>query len=89
MAAAKAVVSTSVGAEGLDVAHDRDILLADTPDTFADAVIRVLNDRIARRRLEDAALATASRYDWSAVAEALGAVLLGVVQSSSAHKAIA
>ncbi|MGH9936633.1 MAG: glycosyltransferase, partial [Blastocatellia bacterium] len=39
MAMRKAVVSTTVGAEGLDVNHGRDILLADDPQTFADYVI--------------------------------------------------
>ena len=45
MATAKAVVSTTVGAEGLDVHHGRDILLADDPRSFAQAVIMLLRDR--------------------------------------------
>jgi polysaccharide biosynthesis protein PslH len=36
------VVSTSVGAEGLDVQRDKDVLIADTPRAFADAVVRAL-----------------------------------------------
>jgi polysaccharide biosynthesis protein PslH len=38
------VVSTTVGAEGLDPVNGEHMLLADTPETFAAAVLRVLND---------------------------------------------
>lgn len=53
MAMGKATVSTTVGAEGLDVEHERDILLADDPGRFADAVIMLLADEGARRRYEE------------------------------------
>lgn len=75
MAAAKAVVSTSIGAEGLDVTDGRDIILADTPETFAGGVVRLLSDAAVRARFEDAALAVASRYDWSCVGESFAKVL--------------
>ena len=68
MAAEKAVVSTSLGAEGLDVRDEHDVLLADTPDRFAAAVVGLLNDGGRRRRLEAAAGETAARHDWSAIA---------------------
>jgi len=44
LAMGRAVVSTSVGAEGLDVEHDRHILLADDPRAFSASVLRLLND---------------------------------------------
>jgi glycosyltransferase involved in cell wall biosynthesis len=75
MGAGKAVVSTTIGAEGLAVVDGRDILLADTPAAFSAAVIRLLQDSNERRRLEDAALGTASRYDWSAIAERFETIL--------------
>ena len=68
MAAGKAVVSTTVGAEGLDVAHGRDILLADDANTFAAFVVRLLRDKDERARFERAAAETAARYDWAEVA---------------------
>ncbi len=52
MAAGKAVVSTTVGAEGLDVHHGRDIILADDARAFSQAVIMLLRDRDLRRRYE-------------------------------------
>ena len=55
MAMGKAVVSTSVGAEGLPLTHGRNVVLADKPDEFATAVATLLKDVQARRRLEAAA----------------------------------
>ena len=44
LAMAKSVVSTTVGAEGLALTHGRDVLLADAPDEFADAVVSLLGN---------------------------------------------
>jgi len=68
MAAGKAVVSTSIGAEGLDVHHGKDIILADQPKAFGDAVIMLLRDEGLRRKYELAAAELAAKYDWSVVA---------------------
>jgi polysaccharide biosynthesis protein PslH len=68
MAMGKATVSTSVGAEGLDVHHERDILLADEPERFAEYVVLLLRDRKMRREYEASAAATARQYDWSVIA---------------------
>jgi hypothetical protein len=68
MAMGKAVVSTSIGAEGLAVHDGTDIILADEPATFANAVIRLTRDSALRRKHELAAAELASQYDWSNVA---------------------
>lgn len=47
------IVSTALGAEGLPVVHERDILLADTPDDFANAIIRLIQDRDLADRLSE------------------------------------
>jgi glycosyltransferase involved in cell wall biosynthesis len=83
MAAGKAIVSTSVGAEGLDVHHEQDILLADDPKKFAEAVIMLLQGKDARRRYERAAAELAARYDWSAVGAKFEEVLARVAGQSS------
>jgi glycosyltransferase involved in cell wall biosynthesis len=54
MAMGKAVVSTSIGAEGLPVIHGEHVLLADTAEDFAAAVVRVLSDHTLRAGLERA-----------------------------------
>jgi glycosyltransferase involved in cell wall biosynthesis len=69
MGMGKAIVSTTVGAEGLPVTDGGDILIADAPESFAGAVVRLLREDGLRRRLERAARAlVVGRYDWSAVA---------------------
>jgi glycosyltransferase involved in cell wall biosynthesis len=54
-AVAKPIVSTSLGAEGLDFAGGSEILLADEPDSFASAAVDLLNDAQRRRSLGAAA----------------------------------
>ena len=69
MAMSKAVVSTSVGAEGLPVSHGRDVVIADGPGPFAESVVRMIRDVDARRRIERAARRlVVEKYDWSAAA---------------------
>src|SRR5204862_4397850 len=52
MAVGRAVVSTTIGAEGLDVRNGKDIILADESETFADAVIALLQNSELRKRYE-------------------------------------
>jgi sugar transferase (PEP-CTERM/EpsH1 system associated) len=77
MSMAKAVVSTTVGAEGLPVTDGRDIVIADEPADFARAVTALLRDPRERRRLETAARRlVVERYDWSAVSRQLESALV-------------
>ena len=65
----KAVVSTSVGAEGLALESGRHFLAADTAHDFAHAVIRLCRDATRRRALGDAGRALVeANYSWSKVA---------------------
>jgi glycosyltransferase involved in cell wall biosynthesis len=47
-------VSTSVGAEGLELHHEANCLIADSPQNFANSCIRLLNDKDERKRLGEA-----------------------------------
>ena len=47
------VVSTTKGAEGLEVTDGENILIADTPAAFAHGVMKVLDDHQLGRRLAD------------------------------------
>ncbi|HSL21361.1 MAG TPA: glycosyltransferase [Vicinamibacterales bacterium] len=77
MSMGKAVVSTTVGAEGLPVTDGRDIILADEPAAFAAAVVRLMRNADERRRIEAAARQlVVARYDWSAVSRELEDALL-------------
>ncbi len=59
------VVSTTIGAEGIAYRAGEDLLIADTPQEFAEAVAGVLTDGDLARRLAAAGRATVERqYDW-------------------------
>jgi glycosyltransferase involved in cell wall biosynthesis len=69
MAMGKPIVSTTLGAEGVEAVPGRDILIADEPATFAAAVVRVLDDAALATRLGRSARQLAvERYSWRAAA---------------------
>ncbi len=79
MSMGKAVVSTTVGAEGLPVTPGNDILIEDPPDRFAAAVVDLLRNDVRRASLGHRARAlVVGRYDWSAVARDLEEALLSL-----------
>ena len=64
----KAVVSTSMGCEGLEAVDGENILIRDDPADFADAVLEVLGDPDLARSLGRNARRTAEEiYDWNAI----------------------
>jgi glycosyltransferase involved in cell wall biosynthesis len=68
----KAVVSTTVGCEGLAARDGENILVRDEPAAFADAVVRVLTEPDLRVRLEANARRTAEAcYAWPIVGQVL------------------
>lgn len=72
LAMGKAIVSTSVGAEGLALNAGEEILIADAPRPFADAVIRLLTDVPRRRHIGENGRARVERdYDWCSIGEKL------------------
>ena len=79
MAMGRAVVSTTIGAEGLDVHDGRNIILADNPAKFADTVAELLVNDGLRGRYERAAAELAAKYDWPAVGQRFGEVLQQLV----------
>jgi glycosyltransferase involved in cell wall biosynthesis len=67
MAAGTAVVSTTVGAEGLDVSPGENVLIADDPEAFAEACVRLVRDGDERRRLaESARQHVETKHSWEA-----------------------
>jgi glycosyltransferase involved in cell wall biosynthesis len=69
LAMGKAVVSTTVGAEGLGLEPSRHFLAADDTATFADAVISLLRDAEKRRALGQAGRQLVeANYSWPKIA---------------------
>lgn len=83
MAAERAIVSTSVGAEGLDYTDGVDLVIADEAGAFANEVIALLRDPARQRALGSAAGRTAARFDWSKVAIEFETVLQRVIDAAS------
>ncbi len=77
-ARARAIVSTPLGAEGLDFKDGEDILLGDSPADLAERTCRLLKDPIAAAELGRRARARAAMlYDRQAIIERLTALFRG------------
>lgn len=67
MAMKKPIVSTSVGVEGIMLTGNESVLLADTPEDFAEAVVRILDDPALGKKLAEKAFETVlESYNWTA-----------------------
>jgi glycosyltransferase involved in cell wall biosynthesis len=75
------VVSTSVGAEGLNVVDGETLLLADTPEDFVQQCVRVMGDEeLSRKLAENGRRLVEAAYRWDALAERLNRYLERVVE---------
>jgi sugar transferase (PEP-CTERM/EpsH1 system associated) len=80
----KAVISTSVGCEGLGLVHGEHILISDNPKEFADNVIKLARDKQLRRKLgENGRLLVQDKYDWKAIAEKLDGVYRRLINQTT------
>jgi glycosyltransferase involved in cell wall biosynthesis len=89
MAMEKAVVSTIIGAEGLPLRHEEEVILADTPEAFANSVVRLLRDRAFATQLgERAASVVRARFGWRRVAENFAELCEHVVKKTAVEAPI-
>jgi glycosyltransferase involved in cell wall biosynthesis len=87
MALGTPVISTSKGAEGLDITPGEDILIADEATEFADAVTRLLSDPALRARLAAGGRRLVEeRYSWETCAQALEQLLHRVTRRSTERR---
>ena len=69
MAMGKAVVSTSVGCEGIEARDGQELLIADDPDDLARQVVEVLRNPALRQRLgENGRKLAEEKYSWAIIA---------------------
>jgi glycosyltransferase involved in cell wall biosynthesis len=81
MALGTPVISMSKGAEGLDVTHEENILIADDPDDFAQAVIRLLGDEDLRAGLSANGRRLVKKcYSWETCTQKLEQLLYQVIE---------
>jgi len=78
------VVSTRKGCEGLALKAGRDLLVADTPSEFKEAVLRILGDRGLRNQLGTDGRRAVKRYDWAR----LGPQFEKFLEQTAAHRSI-
>jgi glycosyltransferase involved in cell wall biosynthesis len=76
MAAKAPVVSTAIGAEGLDVSDGENIYIANSPQLFAERCLALLDSAAERERLSAAAWnLVASKYSWDVAARIMEQLL--------------
>jgi len=86
-AMARPVVSTTLGAEGLNVRNGHSILIADEPADFADQVVYLLSDdEFAVRVGVQGREHVVSHYDWSQIGDQLEKILRSTVGLTSRYK---
>src|SRR5262249_51391481 len=84
MAMGKAIVSTTLGAEGIEAVPGRDLLIEDEPAAFAGAVTRLLTEPSLAMRIGQSARQLAlDRYAWSGAARALEAFYRQLLEGGS------
>jgi glycosyltransferase involved in cell wall biosynthesis len=66
-ACGKAIVSTALGALGLNFRHGRDLIVADSPAEFAGAVVSLINNPARKRQLGARAREASLAYDWGKI----------------------
>jgi len=82
----KAMVSTTIGAEGLDFVPDQEILIADDPAVFAGKVVELLRDPARRKTMGEAARKRVLRdYDITALERSIAGPFQSLQQSISAE----
>jgi len=68
MAMGKAIVSTSVGAEGIDYTNNQNIVIEDEPELFANSTVNIMHDQELRKNIEVQGRKLVEKlYDWKAV----------------------
>ncbi len=80
LAMKKPVVTTNAGCEGIDVVDGESALIADRPEDFADAVVRLLHDASLRKKISrNGNELAAMRYDWSVIGRQIDSIVQSLV----------
>jgi len=89
MAMARAVVSTSLGREGLEVQDGRHLLVADDPRAFAESVCELLSNSTRRAEIgQEGRQLVQESYDWSALGLRMEEALRDVLRARQSEAAM-
>jgi glycosyltransferase involved in cell wall biosynthesis len=87
LASGRPLVSTAMGAMGVDVRDGEHLVLADSADAFVGAVVRILDDPALAARLGEAGRAVAENvYDWRAIGARLDVLLRELVEPAGSAR---
>jgi len=87
MAAARPIVLTSLGAEGIDARKGDEFLVSDDPREFAESVVRLLHDPVERRRLgKNARRFVAVNHCWEEHMRRLELIVTGALARSTPRR---
>lgn len=79
LAYGEAVVTTTIGLEGIDAKPGKEVLVADSPQDFAEAVIRLLEDFELREELARNGRRLVERsYDWRGIFKNIDDIYQGI-----------
>lgn len=85
----KAIVTTSIGVEGLAFRDSEELMVADSPTSFARAVVRLVQDAGKRRKLGERAREIALGYDWEIIGDRLCHIVEPFARRNGAAVAVA
>jgi glycosyltransferase involved in cell wall biosynthesis len=72
LAYGKAIVTTSIGAEGIPYSHNKDLMIADTSNAFATDIIELLSNPSKKQDLQQSARVLAEKtFDYKLIAQQL------------------
>ena len=75
MSMGKAIVTTSIGTEGLEVIHEKHVLIADDPKIFASQILLLFNNPALRKYLaQNARQLVEEKYSWKIIGKKLNNV---------------
>lgn len=81
----RVVISTTLGAEGIAAQHEQELLIADTPNAFADAAHRLLNEAgFAQHLIANGRRRVMERYSAAACEQAVDSIFLDYSPTSAA-----
>lgn len=82
MASGIPVISTMIGCEGLNVEHNRNLLIADTPVDFCNSIMKLFGDEITYQALSEAGRRLVeTEYDWKLIAEVQNQIYMSVYKN--------